>query len=323
MRAIRTTDYGGPDVLEPVEVSQPVPDEDEVLIDVQASGVNFVDIEKRRGTYPSTPEPPYIPGIEVAGTIVDTGPDVKHSVGDSVLALASNGGYAEFVTANEETLFPVPDSLSWIEAVGVPVQWFTAHNALHEWGSLSSGERVLIHAAAGGVGSAAVQLASVEDVEIYATASTAEKLQLASTLGANHTIDYTTADIAEECYQLSDGEGIDLVLDGVGGSAFTASLDALATGGRIVSYGMASGSVPTVAAPRLLFDNQSVIGYHLEDALTNMPHRVKTAVSRLTDLFSSGAVDVVVGETFLLDEAARAHEFLESRNSTGKVVLIP
>lgn len=321
MRAIQVTEYGGTDVFEHTDVDVPAPDRGEVRIDVAAAGVNFADVEKRRGNYPDSPTPPYVPGMEVAGRVDAPGAGVDREVGERVVAILDRGGYAEAAIAPEDSVFDVPETLDFVDAAGVPVQFLTAHNALHEWGGLTQGDRVLVHAAAGGVGSAAVQLASHAGAEVFGTASQPRKLDLAADLGADHVIDYSDASVADEIASITDGDGVDLVLDGVGGDAFYEGLDALADFGQIVVYGMASGDIPTVSSPRLIFENRSVVGYHLGHALDHRPERVYAAVSEIDALLDRGAVDVVVGETFALEDVAAAHELLESRESTGKVVL--
>ncbi|GGO00286.1 quinone oxidoreductase family protein [Haloarcula pellucida] len=325
VRAVEVTEYGDSGVLTPRERPEPEPAPGEVGIAVEAAGVNFADVEQRRGNYPEGPTPPFVPGLEVAGTVtsVERAGDTDLSVGDRVAALTSSGGYAAFATAPVETTFPVPDSLSMPAATALPVQGLTAHNVLHEWGDLSAGERVLVHAGAGGVGSLAVQLADAAGATVFATASTAAKRDLASTLGAGVTIDYTTTDVADAVLAETDGRGVDLVVDGVGGEAFSASVEALAPAGRVVSFGMASGSVPTVATPRLFFENQSVVGYHLDHALEHVPDRVLGAVPSLLDHLSTGRVEVVVDERVPLERAATAHEALANRETVGKVVLEP
>lgn len=323
MQAVRIPDYGDPSVLEVVSVPTPEPGPDEVRIDVTAAGINFLDIEQRRGTYPDAPTPPYIPGIEVVGTIEAVGDAVDRPVGDRVAAILTRGGYAEAAIAPADALLELPDGLSAAEAAAVPVQFLTAHNTLFEWGGLEAGERVLVHAAAGGVGTAAVQLAANAGAEVFGTASTADKLRLAADLGVDHSINYTTADVAEEIAAVTDGAGVDLVLDGVGGEAFYAGLDALADGGRLVTYGLASGDIPTVATPRLLFANQSVIGYHLGHALDHTPDRVWSALPALQEQLTAGDLDIMISERFPLAEAPAAHTHIEDRESVGKVVLLP
>jgi NADPH2:quinone reductase len=220
-------------------------------------------------------------------------------------------------------VFDIPDGLSFEEAAGFPVNFLTAHNVLFEWGGLEAGERVLIHAAAGGVGSAAVQLARTANAEIFATASTDAKLELAERLGADHLIDYVKSDFVEAIDRITDGEGTDLVLDGVGGDAFDGGLEALAPFGRLVSVGSASGREGTLDPSLLRVDNQRVLGYHLGTAMEREPNRVKPAVSHLYDLIESGKIEVIVDQTFPLNEAAKAHDSMESRRSVGKMILLP
>lgn len=260
--------------------------------------------------------------MEVAGTIDAVGDGVDRTPGEFVAGFC-DAAFAEYTTLDVGKLIDVPSSLSATEAAGIPVQWFTAHNCLHEWGELDSNETVLIHAAAGGVGSAAVQLAAHTGATVIGTASTEEKLEFARTLGADHGINYEESDVTDTVASLTDGQGVDLVLDGVGGSAFSASVEALSDCGRIVTYGMASGRPGTVATPRLFFSNSAVIGYHLEHGLQHVPQRVQTAQEPLFRLFEENTTTVQIDSTWPLEEAATAYDRLESRNSTGKVIFTP
>jgi NADPH2:quinone reductase len=323
VQSIVVTEFGSSGVLEVQETSVPDPGPGEVRIDVEAAGVNFADIVQRRGHYRGGPSPPFVPGAEAAGTVSAVGDGVDADVGDSVVALTNGGGYAESVVAPAPSLFDVPESMSFPEAAGFPVQFLTAHNCLHAWGNLTAHDRVLIHAAAGGVGTAAVQLADHAGAESFGTASSDAKLDLARDLGLDHGIDYTASDFRDAVDDLTDGEGVDLVLDGVNGETFERSLDALAPFGRVVVYGAASGDVAAPDTDRLLFENKSVLGYHLGNAIEEDPSRALGAVTELQNLLGRGELEVVVGERFALDEAAAAHEFIESRESVGKVVLVP
>lgn len=323
MRAIRATAHGSPSVLEPITTAPPTPADDEVRIAVERAGVNFADLEKRRGRYPENPTPPYIPGIEVSGRVDSAGDETAYKRGDRVAGIVDQGGYAESVVASESRLLDVPFNVDLGVAAALPIQYVTAHNALFEWGGLQAGERVLIHAAAGGVGTAAVQLANDAGATVFGTASTADKRALASDLGVEHPIDYTTEDVANVIESRTDSEGVDLVLDGVGGDAFYAGVDALAEGGRIVTYGMASGNIPTVATPRLLFNNQTVMGYHLLHALTHAPTRVRNGMDRVMRRFANGALTVVEDRVLPLTMADQAHHALAERETVGKVFLQP
>jgi NADPH2:quinone reductase len=322
VRALVVPEYGGPEVL--TEADRPVPDPGPgaVRIAVAAAGLHFADVEKRRGDYPDAPEPPFVAGMEAAGRIDAVGPGVDREAGEFVAGFAG-GAFAEYALVDADLLVDVPASLSAAEAAGVPVQWITAHNCLHEWGGLAAGERVLVHAAAGGVGSAAVQLAAHAGATVLGTASTAEKLAFARDCGADHAINYEERDVAAAVAEATDGAGVDLVLDGVGGRAFAASVEALADCGRIVAYGMASGRPGTVSTPRLLFSNRSLLGYHLEHGLEHVPDRVATARAPLERLLADGDVRVRIGGRWPLAEAAVAYERLESRASTGKLLVEP
>jgi len=321
--AIEVSEFGDGGVLRQVEREQPDPGPGEVLLDVEAVGVNFADVMQRRGHYHGGPEPPYLPGMEAAGTVEATGGGVEdREVGDRVVAMLDGGGYAEYATAPARGLFDIPDSVSFTEAAGFPVQFLTAYLCLHDWGDLADDESVLVHAAAGGVGTAAVQLASHHGADVFGTASSSEKLALAERLGCDHPIDYTETDFTEETADLTDGDGLDLVLDGVGGETFRESVDALAPFGRVVAYGAASGEPGTVDTATLLFGNKSVEGFHLGRAMAR-PERVYAAVPELSAMLASGDLEVVVGQTFDLADAAAAHRALENRETTGKVVLEP
>jgi NADPH2:quinone reductase len=355
VNVVRVPEFGDSDVLETVEREAPDPGPGEVRIAVEAAGVNFADVMQRRGLYPGGPEPTYVPGMEAAGTIDAVGEGVEHEVGDErevddsvdwgvgdrVVAMTGRGGYADYVVADADSLFEVPESLSFEEAAGFPVQFLTAHSALHEWGGLEEGERVLVHAAAGGVGTAAVQLASAAGAEVFGTASTDEKLELAERLGCDHPINYEETDFRGVVEEKTDGEseeprssnasgegsdpraGVDLVLDGVGGDTFSRSLDALSHFGRVVAYGAASGEPGRVETTRLLFENVSVIGFHLGQAMGRDPQRVLKAVPELRELLAAGDLEIVVGETFPLEDADEAHAAIENRETVGKVVLRP
>jgi len=324
MKAIEVTEYGDSDRLAVIDTDRPEPGPGEVRIAVEAAGINFADIMQRRGLYPGGPEPPYAPGMEAAGRIDAVGDGVEDvSEGDRVVAMVETGGYAEYTVANVEMLFPVPEAMDFEEAAGFPIQFLTAHSCLFAWGGLEEGESVLIQAAAGGVGTAAVQLASNAGAEVFGTASSQEKLDLAAELGCDHPINYTETDFREVIEEETDGDGVDLVLESVGDDVFERSLDAMAHFGRLVTYGVASGVPAEVSNRRLLFENKTVKGFHLGQAATHDPSRVMQAVPDLTESLASGELEVVVGESFALTDAADAHQYIEDRKSSGKVVLKP
>ena len=322
MRAIQVEEYGGRDALSLVGTDVPEPDDGEVRIEVKAAGINFADIMQRRGHYQGGPEAPYVPGLEVAGVVDAVGDGVGRSVGDEVVTMLGGGGYAEYAIADAAGLFDLPDGLGFEEAAGFPVQFLTAHNCLHEWGGLEEGESVLIHAAAGGVGTAAVQIAREAGAEIFGTASTREKLDLAAELGCDHPINYEEEEFVAVVKEHTD-YGADLVLDGIGGETTDRSLDALKQFGRMVVYGAASGRPGKPSTADILFANQRIIGYHLGRATQLKPMKVMGAVPELSEQLGEGKLEVQFDRAFDLEDAADAHEYIEGRESMGKVVLVP
>ena len=322
MKAVQVAEFGDASTLELVDAEVPDPGEGEVRIAVKAAGINFADIMQRRGHYDGGPEPPYVAGLEVAGVVDAVGEGVGRSVGDRVVSMVGAGGYAEYAIGDAGRLLDVPEGMSFEEAAGFPVQFLTAHNCLHEWGGLEAEETVLIHAAAGGVGTAAVQIADAAGARVIGTASTAEKLETARELGCDVGINYEEEDFVERVHEETE-YGVDLVLDGVGGDTTERSLDALAEFGRMVSFGAASGRPGRPPTNELLFGNKTVIGYHLGRAANRKPMKVMGAVPELTELLADGTLEVQLGHTFDLADAAEAHRFIENRKSQGKVVLVP
>jgi NADPH2:quinone reductase len=322
MRAIQVSAFGDAAELEQVEQEVPEPDDGQVRIEVKAAGINFADIMQRRGHYHGGPQPPYTPGMEVAGVVDAVGDGVGREVGDEVVSMVNGGGYADYAIADAMGLMDIPGEMSFEEAAGFPVQYLTAHNCLFEWGGLEEGDSVLVHAAAGGVGTAAVQLASNAGAEVFGTASTQEKLDKAASLGCDHPINYTEEDFVEVCEAETD-YGLDMVLDGIGSDTTERSVDALKEFGTLVVYGAASGEPGAPPTDKLLFGNVTVEGYHLGRAIERKPMQVMGAVPELTELLGDGTLEVQVGETFDLTDAAEAHQYIEDRKSSGKVVLTP
>lgn len=319
MRAVRVAEHGGPEVLETVERPRPEPGPGEVRVAIRAAGLNFADVEQRRGNYPEGPTPPFVPGLEAAGRVDMVGDGVERSVGESVVCLTGET-FAEYTVADADRVFQLPPGVGMEDAAGVPVQFLTAHNCLYGWGGLEGDQTVLVLAAAGGVGSAAVQLAREGGATVLGAAS-GRKLGFVRSLGADHAIDYERRDLVSVEDRLDTR--VDLVLDGVGGSAFQGALEVLAPGGRIVTYGMASGRPGSVATPRLFFDNKAVIGYHLGKALDRVPGRVLAAREPLYDQLDSGALSVHVDRRFELTRVRAACERLETRSNRGKVLIEP
>jgi NADPH2:quinone reductase len=326
MRAIRFHALGEPDVLRlETDVPEPSAPPGGAVVRVRAAGVNFADTRFRRGTYFIRPRFPQIPGMELAGDVVALGPGtVGLAVGDRVMGTAL-GTYAELAAARAEDLFPIPAKLDYARAAALPVQGLTAHHLLGLAGRLAPGERVLVHAAAGGVGSLAVQLARRKGAgQIIATASSTAKLDLALAHGAQVGIDYTREDWVARIKDVTGGAGVDLILDMLGGQdALDKNLKCLAPFGRLVVYGAASGDTKAKLEPiGLMAKNQSVIGYYLTP-LFKQRELLAGPLAELAELAASGELDLQVSERLPLEQAADAHARMEARQTTGKVVLEP
>ena len=322
MKAIRVHELGDPDVMRLEEIEKPAPREGEVLIQVAAAGINYADLSQRQGTYLTRTHVPMTPGLEVAGTVAELGPGVSTpAVGTRVAAFA-NGGYAEYATAAASAVLPIPSHLDFSRAAAFPLQGLTAYQLLRESARLEQGESVLVHAAAGGVGTLAVQLARLMGAgKVLGTASRASKLELVSRLGADAAINYTEENWVEQVKQATDGKGANIVLEMVGGQIAEQSLQALAPYGRMVVFGRASGEVAQFTGVQLMYKNQAIIGYWLS-AWMQRPDRIAHAVSELMRYLAAGQLEIVVGATFPLAEAAAAHRAIAARQTTGKVVLL-
>lgn len=325
MQAVRFHSTGGPEVLVYETIPDPVPGPGEVLIRVEAAGMNFSDVLRRRGDpYPAPSPLPFIPGSEVAGTIAALGPGVTGiAPGTLVYAAPRAGGYAQYVVAQAAGVIPIPDGITAAQATTLVIQGLTALFALRHAGRLAAGESVLVEAAAGGVGSFAVQLAKLYGAgTVIAAASSGHKRGVALSLGADHAVDYTAADWPLRVRELTGGRGADIVLEMTGGETVGQALDALADFGRMVVYGQASGEVALVDPQRLTVPNQSVTGFYI-GAYFQWPQMIKEALAELVAHVAAGRLRLQVGAVLPLSQAVRAHQLLEGRESTGKMVLQP
>ncbi len=321
MRAVRAETHGGPEVLVAAEVPDPEPGPGEVLVAVAAAGVNYIDTYMREGIY-STPLP-LVPGIEGAGTVRALGPDVEGvAVGDRVAFSDATGSYAELVAVRAARLVAVPDGTDLETAATVLLQGMTAHYLVHDTHPVAPGETVLVHAGAGGMGLLLCQMARAAGATVIATTSSDEKDALARDAGAHETLRYSD-DLADRVRALTDGEGVAAVYDGVGASTFDASLASLRVRGVLALYGAASGPVPPVDPQRLnsggsLYLTRPSLGWHVRTSaeLAARADAVFTAVA-------AGDLRVRVGGRYALDDAATAHRDLQSRRTTGKLLLLP
>lgn len=323
MRVVECTGTGGVETLAVVERPEPVAGPGQVVIAVEAAGVNYADVMMRRGLYTGGPKPPFVPGLEVAGKVTGVGEGVESvAEGDDVFALVTQGGYAERVAAFAPAVFRRPPGMSAVAGAAFPVNFYTADFALHHCGAVKAGRTVLVHAAAGGVGTAAVQLAKRAGARVIATASSAEKLERVRALGADVLVNYLEDDFLEVARRETSGAGVDLVLESVGGDVFDKSVAALRGGGRLVVFGVASADVRRPDPRELLFRNLWVIGLHIGELMAT-PEVMGPASARLLGLLAAGEIAPQVGTVLPLEEAARAHELLSHRANYGKIVLEP
>lgn len=315
MKAIRINELGGPEVLSLEEVEKPTPKADEVLIKTVAAGINYADTMLRRGTYMVRPQLPFTPGFEVAGVVEAVGSQVKAwQPGARVMAKMRDGGYAEYVVAKERDVVSIPEGIDDGAATALLAQGLTALGLIKD---LRAGETILIHAAAGGVGSLLVQLAKHRGARVVGTASSAEKLALVKSLGADVCINYTEADWFEQVLRATDGKGANLIIEMVGGEIGKQNLRCLAPLGTMIVYGSASGEDYQISPLWLLPKMQTVKGYALP---LESAENVAAYAQELAELVGKGRLRVSV-QSFPLAEAAAAHAAMEGRRTTGKLVL--
>lgn len=314
MRAIQQREFGGPEVLELVELPAPVAGEGEVLVEVTRAGMNFADTHQRTDSYVAKARLPLIPGAEVAGVRADTG--------ERVIALCGTGGYAEQVAVARERVFPIPDGVEDGTALALLVQGLTAWHLYTTCAHVRPGEAVVVHGAAGGVGSLAVQLGRRFGARVIAAASTADKRALAASLGAYATIGAGPDGMTERIIAANDGREVDAVFDMAGGAVFDASFAALAPLGRIVPYGIATKEQNEVRTGKLLRSSRSVIGFWVFHCLGRRD-MVEEPLAELFAMAARGELRAVVGATYPLADAARAQVDLAERRTTGKLLLDP
>jgi NADPH2:quinone reductase len=319
MRAIQIKTTGGPEVMELVQVPTPKPVAGQVLVKIEASGVNFIDTYLREGRYPA--ELPFIPGQEAAGTVVELGDGVtEFAVGDRVAWNGIRGTYAEFACAPAQVLLKIPERMSFLEAAAVLLQGLTAHYLSYDTHSIQAGETVLIHAGAGGVGLLLTQMAKRLGARLLTTVSTEEKAELSRGAGADTVVLYTTESFLEEVKRQTGGEGLPVVYDSVGKTTFEDSLKCLRPRGLLALYGASSGAVPAMDPIRLMAGSLYLTRPTLKDYV-----RTRAELeSRVADVFgwvASGELKVRIGATYPLAEAAQAHRDLAGRKTTGKVLL--
>ncbi len=320
MRAIVCPAFGA--ALELRDIAAPVLAPTQVRIRVAAAGVNFADTLFIVGKYQEKVEPPLVPGMELAGTVVEVGAAVTAlAVGDRVMAAVTGGAFAEEAVAEQTDVVRLPESLDFVTAAGFPVAYGTSHMALKAKAGLKAGEVLVVHGAAGGVGLTAVEVGAAMGATVIATAGGPDKVRVALDHGAHHGIDYKAEDIRTRVKALTDGRGADVIYDPVGGAVFDASLRAIAPDGRILVIGFASGTVPQIPANILLVKNVTVIGYWWGAYRKLNPALVQESLAECVQWWAEGKLKPLVSQTLPLDRAGDALDLLRTRAATGKVVL--
>ena len=319
MKAVRIHEFGGLDVLKWEDAPRPEPRPHQVLIKVDSAGVNYADILRRGGNYPG-PDLPTSLGLEAAGTVTEVGSEVTGiSAGQRVMAMGP-GGQAEYVAVNANFVFPYPETVDPVQAGGMPIVFLTAYHLLKSRGRMEPGHTVLVQAGASGVGTIAIQLAKAWGARVIATASTQEKLDLCRSLGADVTINYTTHDFEEIVGQESGGQGVELVLECVGGPVLEKSVRCVASYGRLVSYGNASGTPANLPASDITTANRTVIGFSIgRSPQGQLDHQA--ALAELFPMLAEGKAKLVVDQILPMSEVSKAHQHLANRGTRGKVIL--
>lgn len=323
MKAVEITKPGGPEVLVQVDRPMPEPQAGEVLIKVKAAGINRPDVFQRKGFYPAPPGASDLPGLEVAGEIVAGDAAAGgFAMGDRVCALLPGGGYAEYCTVPVELCLPIPAGLTEIEAAGLPETYFTVWSNVFDRGRLAEGETLLVHGGASGIGTTAVQLAKVMGHTVYATAGSDERARKVEELGADLGINYREQDFVEEIKKVTDGRGVDVILDMVAGDYIDRNLKCLADDGRTVIIALLGGPKGTVDANQILRRRLTVTG----STLRPRPVAFKAAIARslkshVWPLLEAGKIRPIIHATFPLAQAADAHAMMDAGEQVGKIIL--
>lgn len=321
MKAIQIAQYGGPEVLKLHDIQIGKPGKGQALVRVKAAGINFIDIYQRRGTYPIPL--PFVPGLEGSGIVEAVGEGVKNvKPGDRVAYVHEPGSYAEQSLVVADHLIPLPSTFSFEQGAAFPLQGMTAHYLLHEFRKVKTGDIVLIHAAAGGMGLLLVQWAKHLGAKVLGTTSTEEKAKLAKQAGADEVILYTKQDFADEVKRLTNGHGADLIIDGVAKTTFPGNLKAAALRGNIVVFGAASGPADPISPNVLMAHSLTISGGTLFNYILNKEELAMRSKA-VIDAIQQGWLKLHIDQTFPLEKTAEAQKKLEDRQSTGKILLTP
>ena len=324
MKAIIRTGDGGPEVLQLAEAPSPTPTANQILVDVHATALNRADTIQRRGGYPPPPGESDIIGLEIAGTVSAMGDAVKGGIseGDRVFGLVGGGGYAEQAVIDYRMAMPIPEAWSFEEAAAVPEVFFTANENIFTLGKLSADETILIHAGGSGVGSAGVQISQHAGATVFVTAGTPEKINRCKELGATEGINYKTTDFVTEIQRLTDGQGVDVVLDFIGAPYFERNLSILKTKGRLLQVGLIGGAATEINLNTVMRNRLQIIGSVMRPQSIDEKIAITGRfVERWLPRLKSGVLQPIIDTVFPLAEAAQAHAYMESNRNFGKIIL--
>lgn len=323
MKQVRFSGPGGPEVIEIETAPVPQPGPGQVLIAVAAAGINRPDCLQRAGGYPPPPGATTVPGLEVSGHIVAVGAGVAQSrIGEAVCALLISGGYAEYAVADEVLCLPVPAPLSLLEAAGLPETYFTVYDNVFTRGRLRAGETILIHGGSSGIGSTAIQLAKQFGATVYATAGSPEKCDFCRSLGADEAIDYRAQDFLTEVKRLTDGKGVNVILDMVGGPYIQRNIAALAVEGRLVQIAFLQGPKAELDLTGMMIRRLTLTGSTLRPRSVALKAEIASKLREdIWPLLEAGAVKPIIHATFPLEQARQGHALMESSAHLGKIML--
>jgi NADPH2:quinone reductase len=323
MKALICKEHGLPDKLELVaDWPKPEAGEHDVLINVRAAGLNFPDVLIIQGKYQIQPEMPFIPGGECSGEVVAVGSKVtRFNVGDKVISMGATGAFCEQIAVNEHAAFPMPEGLSFEQAAGISITYFTSYYALKQRGNLQAGETLLVLGAAGGVGTTAIELGKLMGAKVIAAASTSEKLELCKSLGADEVINYSEESLKDRVKELTGGKGVDVVYDPVGGDYAEPAIRGMAWNGRYLVIGFASGPIPKIPLNLTLLKGCSVVGVFWGRFTGEEPAENLKNIAELWALFEAGKLSPVVTDSFSIDQYEDAFNCLIERRARGKVIM--
>ena len=325
MNYIQIEKHGDPEVLKLHSMPVPEPGPGEVLIKVAAAGVNRPDVMQRKGLYPPPPGATDVPGLEVSGTVVSVGQNVsKPPINSEVCALVTCGGYAEYCLAAASICLPVPEKISLVNAAGIPETFFTVWTNVFKRGQLKAGESLLVHGGSSGIGTTAIQLGKAFGATVYTTAGTSDKCEFCNNLGADAAINYREQNFSEEITRLTEGKGVNVILDMVGGPYFPKNIRLLADEGRLVQIALMQGSKAEVDFRSLLLKRVTLTGSTLRPRSVEEKTKIAQALQKnVWPLLESGTIRPIIHQTFPLKQASEAHRLMESSAHIGKILLEP